>query len=157
MVNQDEMWNELQKNTAVEEASDTVVSSAGNDVLQYSLTNNIHVPKSKEQVVIDVNVIKRIDDKCSAAKKKQFPFGELFLGIASLFGGALLSALVSGTPYEFSLKGVISYTIAPFCMVGFGVAYGFFRYHTILLTSDFAEKIEEDLKEVKEVIEKDEH
>jgi hypothetical protein len=55
------------------------------------------------------------------------------LGIASLFAGAFISAIISGIPIENSFKSIIFYILSPMIAVGCGVAFFFSLTFRILL------------------------
>lgn len=108
-------------------ADNVIIGVENNEKLQYSLTYDVAIPKPNNKVVLDISAINKALLICRHAKKKRFPFAEVFLGAASLFIGAFFGALVSKVPYEASLASILSYNVFTVLGVGFAVAYVFCR------------------------------
>lgn len=126
----------------ISEDAENVMPNDSNAELKYSQTYNVKVPKPEDKIVLDASCVKKIKEGCEEAKRVQFPYAEVFLGLASLLIGAFLSAILSKVTYEFKLLSVFFYTICPVGGVGAGVAYWFCRKRDITDIKLFAEKIE---------------
>ena len=133
------------------EDAENIMPDDSNDVLQFSQKVNIKPPKPAEKVLLDVSSVNKIKVECEKAKKIQFPYAELFLGIASLLLGAFFSALISGVNYEFNFVSILFYSICPVFGIGTGVAYFFFRKKGIVDIKEFAEKVEEHIQSSDEI------
>ena len=129
--------------TSEEDCAVNVIGSESNGTLQYSQIFDVKVPKANKKVLVDAGVIKKIQLLCAQAKTEKFPFAEVFLGVASLFWGAFLSALISGVSYEASFVSILSYNVCPVGGVGFGVAYFFCRKKGFADMVQLATRIEE--------------
>lgn len=127
---------------SISQDAENIMPNDSNATLQYSQTYNVRVPKPEDKVVLDASSVKKIKAECEMAKKTQFPYAEVFLGIASLLIGAFLSAILSKVTYEFKLLSIFFYTICPVGGVGTGVAYWFCRKKDITDIKLFAEKVE---------------
>ena len=82
------------------EESGNVISDENNRNLQYKDIYNIHVPKSRDKIVLDIGSIEKLQKECKEIKQAKFPYAEVCLGVASLLLGAFLSALISQVTYE---------------------------------------------------------
>lgn len=111
----------------------------------YSQSNKIHLAGPVEQAVIDYTNVIKMKNLCNTAKKKHFPWAELFLGIASLLLGAALSAWISGVKYEFAVKPILFYTVCPMFGSASAVAWFFVRKNETAGSEKLAERFEEYL------------
>ncbi|MDO5297783.1 MAG: hypothetical protein Q4F18_00025 [Clostridia bacterium] len=100
---------------------------------------------------MDASSVKKIKAECEEAKRAQFPYAEVFLGIASLLIGAFLSAILSKVTYEFKILSIFFYTICPVGGVGSGVAYWFCRKKDTADIKLFAEKVEGYIRNIEEM------
>ena len=94
----DELYQAFSNVTA--EESGNVISDENNRNLQYKDTYNIHVPKTRDKIVLDIGLIEKLRKECKEIKQTKFPYAEACLGVASLLLGAFLSALISQVAYE---------------------------------------------------------
>lgn len=127
------------------ENTDNVISTNANSMLQYEQKHNVVLPPEEQMIAISARTIKKMKDECSDAKKQTFPYAELWLGLATLFLGAFLSALISQINYELKFLSVLFYSICPVGGVGFGVSYFFCRKNNMVSIADFAKRIDEQL------------
>lgn len=134
------------ENTVVEESANVVLPNNSNTDFQYNQTFSVSVPKPGKKKLIDEACVEKIMAECAKAKKKTFPWAELLLGIATMFIGAFLSALISKMPYEFSFLSVLFYSICPILGIGCFVAYIFCRKLDGENIKKFAETVEENLQ-----------
>lgn len=128
---------------STEEYVTNVITPDSNGNLCYSQTYAVKVPKASQKVALDTHAVKKVQSLCAKAKKSRFPIAEVFLGIASLFLGAFLSALIAKVPYEMSFASILSYNICPVGGAGFGVAYFFYRQNDSADVVRLATQIEE--------------
>lgn len=124
------------------EDAENIMPNDSNTELQYSQTYSVRVPKPEVKIVLDASSVKKIKEECEKARKIQFPYAEVLLGIASLLIGSFLSAILSKVTYELNALSIFFYTICPVCGVGAGVAYWFCRRKDASDIKLFAEKIE---------------
>lgn len=126
------------------------VSKIQNDVFELQQTNVVRYDNHIESKLVSIENIKRIRELCKCAKTKSFPYGDLFLGIATLFAGAFISALTSGIAFEIGWKAIAFYTVSPAISLGCFVAYGFNRKNEALFKNEFATRILECLPDSQE-------
>lgn len=133
------------------EDAENIMPNDSNAELQYSQTYSVRVPKPEDKIVLDASSVRKIKEECEKAQKIQFPYAEMFLGIASLLIGAFLSAILSKVTYELKFLSIFFYTICPVGGVGAGVAYWFCRRKDSSDIKLFAEKVEEYIKNFDEI------
>lgn len=134
---------------------DATIHNYSNAELQFSQTYNVRIPKAEAKIILDESSVKKIQDECEKAKKTSFPYGEVLLGVSSLLIGAFFSAILSKVPYELKLISVFFYSICPVCGIGCGVGYFFHRKKDTYDIKQFAEKIEECIKNIDNVAGRD--
>lgn len=127
------------------EESGNVISDENNRNLQYKDTYNIHVPKSRDKIVLDIGSIEKLQKECKEIKQAKFPYAEVCLGIASLLLGAFLSALISQVTYELKFLSILFYSICPVAGIGCSVAYWFLRKNNVADAKKLADYVEEYL------------
>lgn len=137
--------------SSIAEDAENIMPNDSNTELQYSQTYNVRVPKPEDKIVLDASSVKKIKAECEEAKRAQFPYAEVFLGIASLLIGAFLSAILSKVTYEFKILSIFFYTICPVGGVGSGVAYWFCRKKDTADIKLFAEKVEGYIRNIEEM------
>jgi len=129
----------------ISEDSGNVISDENNRNLQYKDTYNIHLPKARDKIVLDIDSIEKLQKECKEIKKAKYPYAELCLGLASLLLGAFLSALISQVTYELKFLSVLFYSFCPVGGVGCSVAYWFLRKSNIVDAKRLADYVEEYL------------
>lgn len=129
-------------NNVIFEQTGNVINSSDNQSLQYELMHSVVLPP-EEKKIINISTLRKVRQECKKVKKSKFSFAELWLGFATMFLGAFLSALMSKMPYELSFLSVLFYTICPIGGVGFGISYFYCRNNENRSITQFAEKIEE--------------
>ncbi|WP_418750676.1 hypothetical protein [Frisingicoccus sp.] len=129
----------------VSEDSGNVISDENNRNLQYKDIYNIHVPKARDKIVLDIDSIEKLQKECKKIKEAKYPYAEICLGIASLLLGAFLSALISQVTYELKFLSVLFYSICPVGGIGCSVAYWFLRKNNVADAKRLAERVEEYL------------
>ena len=137
----DRLYDTCLSNT-VEENAETSIIDGRDTTLQYSQTYNVRLPKPEDKIMLNTSEIKTIKEICKEAEDERFSLSELYLGIATLLLGALISALISQVHYEYNLLSIFLYTICPTGGIGFGVAYFFSRKKDINDVKQFAKRIE---------------
>lgn len=135
----------------ISEDAENIMPNDTNAELQYSQTYSVRVPKPEDKIVLDASSVRKIKAECEKAQKVQFPYAELFLGIASLLIGAFFSAILSKVTYELKFLSIFFYTICPVGGVGAGVAYWFCRRKDTSDIKSFAEKIEGYIRNIDEM------
>lgn len=135
----------------ISEDAENIMPNDTNAELQYSQTYSVRVPKPEDKIVLDASSVRKIKEECEKAQKVQFPYAELFLGMASLLIGAFFSAILSKVTYELKFLSIFFYTICPVGGVGAGVAYWFCRRKDTSDIKLFAEKIEGCIKNIDEM------
>lgn len=128
---------------SIAENAGNIMPDDSNTELQYNQTYSVRIPKPEDKILLDVSSVRKISEECEKAKKAQFPYAEVLLGIASLLIGAFLSAIISKVTYELRILSIFFYTICPMGGVGAGVAYWFCRRKDTMDIKLLAEKIEE--------------
>ena len=134
----------------ISEDAENIMPNDSNTELQISQTYSVRVPKPEDKIVLDASSVRKIKAECEKAQKVQFPYAELFLGIASLLIGAFFSAILSKITYELKFLSIFFYTICPVGGVGAGVAYWFCRRKDSSDIKLFAEKIEGYIRNIDE-------
>ena len=129
----------------ISEDSGNVISDENNRNLQYKDTYNIHLPKARDKIVLDIDSIEKLQKECKEIKKAKYPYAELCLVLASLLLGAFLSALISQVTYELKFLSVLFYSFCPVGGVGYSVAYWFLRKSNIVDAKRLADYVEEYL------------
>lgn len=127
------------------EESGNVISDKNNRNLQYKDIYNIHVPKSRDKIVLDIGSIEKLQKECKEIKQAKFPYAEVCLGVASLLLGAFLSALISQVTYELKFLSILFYSICPVGGIGCSVAYWFLRKNNMADAKKLADYVEEYL------------
>lgn len=135
----------------ISEDAENIMPNDTNAELQYSQTYSVRVPKPEDKIVLDASFVRKIKAECEKAQKVQFPYAELFLGMASLLIGAFFSAILSKVTYELKLLSIFFYNICPVGGVGAGVAYWFCRRKDTSDIKLFAEKIEGYIRNIDEM------
>ena len=130
-------------NNVIFEQTGNVINSSDNQSLQYEQMHSVVLPPEETKIAINISTLKKVRHECQKVKESKFSLAELWLGFATMFLGAFLSALMSKTPYELSLLSVLSYTICPIGGVGFGISYFYCRNNENRNITQFAERIEE--------------
>lgn len=112
---------------------DTVVADIKNEIggvkngaLQYKQIVEIKVPMediNDYKIAVRKSSIKKITNACKEIENNKFAWGELLLGISTLFFGAFFSAIISGVKYELKLLSVMFYTIFPTIAVATLIGY----------------------------------
>ena len=113
--------------------------------MQYKDIYNIHVPKARDKIVLDIDSIEKLQKECKKIKEAKYPYAEICLGIASLLLGAFLSALISQVTYELKFLSVLFYSICPVGGIGCSVAYCVLRKNNVADAKRLAERVEEYL------------
>lgn len=137
-------------NNVINEETSNIISKDTNQLLQYEQTHNVMLPPEEKMIAVKISSIKKIRSECDLAKQTKFTYAELWLGLSTLFIGALLSAFMSSIPYENSFRSVFSYTICPIGGIGFGLAYFFCRNNSNRDVIQLAGKIEEYILDTEE-------
>ena len=138
-------------NNVIAEETSNIISKDNNQALQYEQTHNVMLPPEEKMIAVKISSLKKVRMECNIAKKTKFTFSEMWLGLASLFLGGFLSALISSIPYEYSWLSILSYSICPIGGIGFGVAYFFCRNNDNRDIIQLAEKIEEYILDPEEM------
>lgn len=112
---------------------DTIVADIKNEVadinkgsLQYNQLVEIKVPVediNEYKIAVRKSSIKKIKNACNEIQNNKFTWGELLIGICTMFFGAFLSAIISGVKYELNFLGVMFYTICPMIAVASLIGY----------------------------------
>ena len=132
----------------VDEVAENVMPDNSNTDLQFKQTFNVKMPKPGKKILIDACSIEKIKNECTSVKKTTFPIAELLLGLATLFLGAFLSAVMSQIEYKFAFLSILFYSICPVVGIGTFVAYFFCRKNEGDNIKTFAEKIEDCLQNI---------
>ena len=145
------------KNVVVEEASN-VIDENSNHTLQYEQKHNVILPPEEKKIAINISAIRKIRYECECAKKSEFTYSELCLGLSTLLFGAFFSAVISQIPYTAKFLSVLFYSICPTLGGIFVVAFFFCRKNNNKNIVQLAEKIEEYIVDPEGMEEtKDEH
>ena len=104
---------------------------------------NIHVPKTRDKIVLDIGSIEKLRKECKEIKQTKCPYAEVCLGAASLLLGAFLSALISQMAYELKFLSILFYSICPVGGIGCSVAYYFLRKNSMADAKKLADYVEE--------------
>ena len=141
-----DIQDNLDMNTLVDDAADISTGNIRNSgVMELRQTNVVKFDQKIESVAVDSRNIEKIYSICKDASSKRTPWTDVMLGIASLFAGAFISAIISGIPIENSFKSIIFYILSPMIAVGCGVAFFFNRKNEGSDVHDIAKHILEYL------------
>ena len=129
----------------------TEISTAENSsqiqgtVLELNQTNVVKYENRIESSLVSNENLKRIVDLCQKTEKNSFSGAELCLGIATLFAGAAISAILAGITFEMGWRTIAFYTVSPAIAIGCFVAYFFMRKNESLSKNELAKRILEYL------------
>lgn len=132
------------------EATADNTSQIQSEVFEIKQTNVVTIDKRIESSVISNDNLDKIKTLCYKAEEIQFPLTELFLGIATLFAGATISAIISGINFEMGWKALLFYVVSPMISVGCYVAYYFLRKNENVTKKELAHYVLEHLPRDKE-------
>lgn len=121
------------------------VSISEGDEVTTTQTFEIRQPeeyKNEFYVNLRSSDIRKVRDICGNAKKSNFPFHELSLGISTTLLGGFLGALASGIEL-YSFLGIILYIICPVIGSSTFIAYLFLRGNSIRDINELVKDIEE--------------
>ena len=118
----------IEEENIVEDAGNTVTTQIGSSgTLELQQTNVVRFQNQVESIIIDIKDINKIRSICENAKDIKPAWSDVFLGAASLFSGAVFSAIVSGISIEANWQCILFYIVFPSLAVGSIVAYVFMR------------------------------
>jgi len=97
-----------------------------------------------DEVMVNIKAsdIRRVRNLCVEVKDYQFPWHELFLGIATILFGGLFGALATGVNLDSGL-GIVFYIICPIIGTACFVSYVFIRGNQIKEIHELTRVIEE--------------
>ena len=122
-----------------------------NNKVKVARVFNFRIPKNSNIVAVEESIIKKIRKSCAKGKKQKFPWAEVLLGVASLFIGTALGAVVSSVPYELSVVSILSYNVMPILGVGCAVAYVFCRKIEMVDILQLTTEIDDLIKEYDDI------
>ena len=125
----------------VDEVAENVMPDNSNTDLQFKQTFNVKMPKPGKKILIDACSIEKIKNECTSVKKTTFPIAELLLGLATLFLGAFLSAVISQIEYKFAFLSILFYSICPVVGIGTFVAYFFAAKMKVIILKRLPKKL----------------
>ena len=139
--------DEIQRAT-VTETADAFIPDTNNNVLSYSQSYNVIVPRTHDFATISVKAVQKMNAICQEAQEAKFSLADLFLGLGTLFLGAFLGALTAGISLEPTLQFIFFYTVCPATGIGCIVAYSFSRNKQTDDIKQFSKRVAEILQEV---------
>ena len=127
-------------NIPSEDPVGTIKSGEG---LQICIPQNRYVvfPQYHGDVAVEKDKLKDIAILCKNASNTKYHLDDLYLSIASLFAGVIISAIFSRTPVDGSLKCIFCYTLSPAGFVGGLVAFLYSRKMEYTSVKNLADQI----------------
>lgn len=137
----DSIQDQLEKELVIGEANNTSTAQFGGRTLEIQQRNVVKFNEQIESIIIEVKSVKKINSLCQNIEEPKMPWAEVFLGLASLFAGAFISALISGIQLNSSWRSIVFYIISPVVAVGCGVAFLFLRKQGLVAAKMLAEQV----------------
>ena len=139
----------LENENIVEGAGNSSTTQLGNSgMLELQQKNVVKFNNQVESTIIELKTVEKLRSICEKVEEPKVPWPEIMLGLASLFAGAFLSAIISGIMLAPNWKCVVFYIFSPTIAAGCGVAFFFNRKQNQASAKSLADHIMELLPEI---------
>lgn len=158
-MNGDEFSRMMSSNVSVVETTNDIDTNS-NKNLTYNHTCNICQPREETYFPINLTAIKKLKKQCSKQNNALSIVSDVLLTVASLFLGALLSAIISKIEFKLEFIPILFYCISPVIGATCLIAYIFTKIRSKDSEIRLSEKVNEYIIEPFEIYQKensDEH
>lgn len=158
-MNDDDFSQMMSSNVSAVETTNNIDTNSNKNII-YSHTCNICQPKEDTYFPISLTFIKKLKKQCKKQNNALSIVSDILLTVASLFLGALLSAIISKIEFKLELIPVLFYCISPTLGAASLVACIFTKIRSKDSETRLSEKVNEYIIEPFEIYQKensDEH